>query len=166
MALLRQRLTPLTPRTRFELVTRRSFTGIVKEDRVRVWPIGPSGGEDGMWHQWRPVFNGLWTERHRTSHLVGDVSLNHGVYVVIGIVAVIIVAWLFAGLRAVLLGFARQTALNPMLLFAGVAMPVLFGLVAFAIFWTSYRLYVVDRAELRGFIEGAFAESGEPGSSR
>jgi hypothetical protein len=163
---LRARLTPLTSRTRFELVAQRSFTGIVDPDRVRIWPIGPSGGEDGMWHQWRPVFNGFWTERHRTSYLVGDVSLNHGVYVVFGIVAVIIGAWLFAGLRAVLLGFAGQAALSPTLLFAGVAMPMLFGLVAFAIFWTSYRLYVVDRAELRGFVEGAFAESGEPGSSR
>ncbi len=165
IVVLRARLTPLTPRTRFELVTRRSFTGIVNEDRVRIWPMGPSGGEDGMWHQWRPVFNGFWTERHRTSHLVGKVSLNHGVYGVIGIVAIVVGAWLFAGLRAELLGLARHTALDPMLVFAGVAMPVLFGLVAFGIFWTSYRLYLADRAELQAFLEGAFAETAAPDST-
>ena len=154
--ILRKRLTPLTPMVSFELVTRRSFTGIIDGDRIRIWPIGPSGGEDGMWHQWRPVFNGRWTERNRTTHLVGEVSLYRGVYVVIGIVMVIIGAWLFAGVRAVLLGIFRQTPLSPMLLLGAVAMPVLFGLVAFAIFWSSYRLYVVDRAELRTFLEGAF----------
>jgi hypothetical protein len=27
------------------------------------------------------------------------------------------------------------------------------GLVAFAIFWASYRQYIIDRAELRDFME-------------
>jgi hypothetical protein len=139
-------------------VTRRSFTGIVDEDRVRIWPIGPSGGEDGMWHQWRPVFSGHWIERGSSSHLVGDVHLNRGVFAAVAIASVIVGAWLFAGLQAVLLGVVRHTALNPMLLFAGVAMPVLFGLVAFAIFWTSYRLYLVDRIALQRFLERAFAD--------
>ena len=48
-----------------------------------------------------------------------------------------------------------------MLVFAGVAMPLLFGLVALAIFWTNYRLYLVDRAELQSFLEGAFADAAE-----
>jgi len=69
--LLRERLLPLTLGVQFELVTKRAFTGIVEVDRVRIWPVGPSGGEDGMWHQWRPVFNGAWAVRNGSTHLIG-----------------------------------------------------------------------------------------------
>ena len=152
VSVLAGRLTPLTIRARMEFVTHRTSTGIVERDRVRIWPIGPSGGSDGMWHQWRPVFRGGWIERRGTTHLTGGISLNPGVIVVTALVAVIVAAWLFAGLRAVGLVLGRQTPVDPMLLLGGVAMPLLFGVVAVAIFWSSYRLYVSDRAELESFL--------------
>jgi hypothetical protein len=159
IAVLVGRLTPLSTRARFEFVTDRTFTGIVDRHRVLVWPIGPSSGDVGMWHQWRPVFSGQWIDRRGTTHLIGEISLNAGVFVVMGIVSVIVAAWLFAGVRAVVLGLGRQTPLDPMLLLGGVAMPLLFGVVAVAIFWSSYRLYVSDRVELQSFLQTAF----EPG---
>jgi hypothetical protein len=115
-----------------------------------------------MWHQWRPVFNGRWTERDGTTRLVGEMSLSRGVFVVIGIITVVLGSWLWAGLRAVVRGVTSQTPLDPMVVLTTVAMPVLFGLVAFGIFWTSYRLYLDDRIELRKFLEGVFAESRAP----
>jgi hypothetical protein len=75
----------------------------------------------------------------------------------IAIPIVIVGAWLFAGVRAVLIGILRDRALDPMLVLAGVAMPLLFGLVAFAIFWASYRQYIIDRVELREFIEHLYS---------
>jgi hypothetical protein len=113
-----------------------------------------------MWHQWRPVFRGQWIERRGTTHLIGEISLNPGVIVIIAISAVIIAGWLFAGLWAVGLGLGRQTPLNPMLLLGGVAMPLFFGVVAAAIFWSSYRLYVSDRVELQSFLATAFDGGG------
>jgi hypothetical protein len=47
-----------------------------------------------------------------------------------------------------------------MLLSAGVAMPLFFGVVAVAIFWLSYRLFVLDRGELRAFLGTAFEGGG------
>ena len=113
-----------------------------------------------MWHQWRPVFRGQWIERRGTIHLIGEISLNPGVIVVMAISAVIIAAWLFAGLWAVGLGLGRQTPPSPMLLLGGVAMPLFFGVVAVAIFWSSYRLYVSDRVELESFLATAFDGGG------
>ena len=154
---LRERLMPLSLRTRFELVGQQSFTGVVERTRVRIWPIGPTGAPDGIWHQWRPVFDGRWSEREQSSHLIGEIALNPGVFVVIGICTVIVGAWLLAGVQALLLGYVGHDPLNPMLVFAGIAMPVLFALVLFGISWGSYRGYLIDRAALRTFLDGAFA---------
>jgi hypothetical protein len=162
ITLLRSNLTPLTVRTRLELVTRRSFSGVVNADRIRIWPIGPSGGEDGAWHQLRPVFEGQWIDREERSHLVGRIALNRGAFVVAAAVVVILGAWLFAGVRAVFLGLSRGTWPDPMLLLAGVAMPFLFAVVAIGILGLSYQLYRSDRAELEQFLIRVYEKPGNP----
>jgi hypothetical protein len=141
---------------RFELVTKRAFTGIVEGDRVRIWPIGPSGGADGVWHQWRPVFNGVLTERRGSTHLTGDVILNRGVFVVVGMVVLVLAGWLLASAQWVVGALRGTSPMSPMVVLAGVVMPVLFIAVAAGIFWVSFQSYIVDRAELREFIDGLF----------
>jgi len=90
------------------------------------------------------------------------VTLNRAVYVVVGLVALVMGGWLFAGIPSVVLGLLGKAPLSPMLVFAGVAMPALFVIVATGIFWVSFRLYIVDRAELRAFMEGAFEGQPDP----
>ena len=165
IAVLRARMTPLTFRTRLELVTKRSFTGVVEAGRVRIWPIGPSGGVDGegAWHQWRPVFDGHWAARDGMTHLMGQIVLNRAIPLVVAAVTLILGAWLFAGLSAVALAFGRGTGPDSMLVFGGVAMPILFAFVAAGIFWLSYQLYRADRSELEAFMLGIYDRSDEVG---
>jgi hypothetical protein len=153
---LQGRIVRLTPRTRFEFVTSRSITGVVRDDRVRLWPIGPSGGEYGAWHHWRPVFDGRWSESSSSVHLVGQIALNRAVRVNIAIAAVVLGAWLFAGAQASVLSIVRDRTFDALLLLVGIGMPVLFAAVVAGIFWTSLQEFEADRAALRVFIEQAF----------
>jgi hypothetical protein len=88
--------------------------------------------------------------------LTGDVILNRGVFVVVGMVVLVLAGWLLASAQWVVGALRGTSPMSPMVVLAGVVMPVLFIAGAGGIFWVSFQSYIVDRAELREFIDGLF----------